>query len=64
MRAETAAAYCDERSVQAFRKSVGSLYPLPRHIPGKGDRWLREELDLALDNLLDVKAVNDAAEVL
>jgi hypothetical protein len=64
MRAETAAAYCDEKSVESFRKSVGTLYPLPHRISGKGDRWLREELDITLDNLLDGKAINDAAEVL
>ena len=64
MRAETAAEYCDDKSVGAFKKSVGTLYPLPHRIPGKGYRWLRKELDLSLDSLLDVKAVNDAAEVL
>lgn len=64
MRAKTAAGYCDEKSVDAFRKSVGTLYPLPHRIPGKGDRWLREELDSALDNLLDETIVRDAAEVL
>jgi hypothetical protein len=41
MRAETAAAYVDERSVEAFRRAVGTLYPKPVIISGKGGRWLR-----------------------
>lgn len=51
MRAETAAAYCDEVSTTAFLRSVPTLYPEPRHIPGKGKRWLREQLDAAIDRL-------------
>ena len=38
MRAETAARYVDERSVQAFRRSVGKLYPRPIKLSGKGER--------------------------
>ena len=51
MRAETAAAYCDEVSVEAFRRGIPALYPEPHEIPGKGDRWLIEELDAALDRI-------------
>jgi len=51
MRAETAAAYVDERSVEAFRRAVPSLYPEPLTIRGKGERWLREDLDAAIDKL-------------
>lgn len=51
MRAETAAAYCDEVSTTAFLRSVPMLYPEPRQIPGKGKRWLREDLDLAIDRI-------------
>jgi hypothetical protein len=29
MRAETAAAYLDEKSVEAFRRGVGTVYPVP-----------------------------------
>lgn len=64
MRAKTAAGYCDEKSVDAFRRSVGTLYPHPHRIPGKGDRWFKEELDSALDSLLDETVIKDAAEVL
>lgn len=47
MRAETAAAYVDEVSVQAFRRKVGSVYPAP--VTGKGQRqkWDRVQLDQA-----------------
>ena len=63
MRVKTAAAYCDETSVDAFRRGIGKLCPRPRRIPGKGERWLREELDLAIDNLT-TKASQDAADLL
>lgn len=49
MRAETAAAYVDEASVEAFLRKVGTRYP--RHWTGKGERrkWHIEELDRATD---------------
>jgi hypothetical protein len=65
MRAETAAAYVDEKSVEAFRRGVGSLYPNPIRVPGKGDRWLREDLDAAIEKLTGrVNLVRDASAVL
>jgi hypothetical protein len=51
MRAETAARYVDEASTSSFLRSVGTLYPEPRTIPTKGRRWLKEDLDEALDRL-------------
>ena len=51
MRAETAAMYVDEASTSSFLRSVGTLYPEPRMIPTKGRRWLKEDLDEALDRL-------------
>ncbi len=51
MRAATAAAYVDEKSVEAFRAGVGVLYPQPITIQGKGQRWLREDLDAAIETL-------------
>jgi hypothetical protein len=63
MTARTAAAYCDERSPYAFRRAVGRLWPRPVRIPGKGERWLREDLDRAIDRLTQ-KTVRDAADVL
>ena len=49
MRAETAAAYLDEPSVEAFLRKVGAKYP--RHWTGKGERrkWHIEDLDQATD---------------
>jgi len=51
MRVEHAAAYCGEKSVSAFRRAVGALYPCPLRVPGKGERWLKEALDQAIDKL-------------
>jgi len=45
MRADRAARYVDEKSVEAFRRAVGTLYPRPRKVVGKGDRWLKDDLD-------------------
>ena len=51
MRAESAAAYVDEKSVEAFRRAVGTLYPRPIKVSGKGERWLKEALDEAIDRM-------------
>ena len=65
MRAKTAAAYVDEPSVQSFLRSVGSVYPKPVTVPGKGKRWLREDLDRSIDRLTGQAAyVQDAADIL
>ena len=44
MRAETAAAYCDEVSVEAFMRRVGSVYSRPVFVAGRGKVWLKEHL--------------------
>lgn len=65
MRAETAAAYCDERSVEAFLYAVGSLYPKPVKVKGKGDGWLKEDLDQAIERLTGrAHLIKDASAVL
>ena len=65
MRAETAAAYCDERSVESFLRAVGHLYPQPIKVKGKGLRWLREDLDHAIERMTGrASHVRDAAVVL
>lgn len=65
MRAETASRYVDEKSVEAFRRGVGTLYPEPVRISGKGDRWLRDALDAAIDRLTGVVGrPRDAADEL
>ena len=63
MTAPTAAAYCDEASVEVFRRGVGKIWPRPKKIKGKGERWLREDLDEAIDRLT-MNNVKDAADVL
>jgi hypothetical protein len=63
MTAATAAAYCDEASVDVFRRGIGKMWPRPKKIAGKGERWLREDLDEAIDRLTSSR-VRDAADVL
>ena len=65
MRAATAAADMDETSVESFLRAVGSAYPQPVTVSGKGKRWLREDLDRSIDRLTGRAAnVQDAADVL
>ena len=65
MRAQTAAAYVDERSVDAFRRAVGTLWPKPLLVSGKGERWLKDDLDIAIEKLTGRKRhVRDASDVL
>ena len=65
MRATTAAAYLDEVSVNLFRRRVGSIYPKPVNIRGRGELWLREDLDKTIDQLsARVNRIKDAAEAL
>ena len=64
MTARTAAAYCDEKSVEAFRRAVGKIWPRPRRLAGKGERWLREDLDQTIDRLTRKGGVKDLADVL
>lgn len=51
MRAETAAAYVDEVSVEAFLRRAGKVYPAGRKISGRGQVWIREDLDTAIGSL-------------
>lgn len=65
MRATTAAAYLDEVSVESFRRRVGSIYPKPVNVRGRGQLWLREDLDKSIDRMFArVDRITDAAEVL
>lgn len=48
MCAELAAAYCGERTVEAFMDRVGSDYPQPRVNEGRRRLWLRDDLDIAI----------------
>lgn len=57
MRAETAAEYCDEVSVDAFLRSVRlGIYPKAHDVPRKGARWLPEELDQAIQQISGEKS--------
>jgi hypothetical protein len=62
MTAATAAAYCDETSVETFRRGIGKLWP--RRVKGRGERWLREDLDRAIDRLAGGSGPRDLADVL
>lgn len=65
MRATTAAAYLDEISVDSFRRRVGSVYPKPLNIRGRGELWLRDDLDKSINRLSNrIDRIGDAADVL
>lgn len=62
MRAETAAAYCDEPSVEAFRDKVDrGVYSQPLRERGSLPKWhrLNLERDIALRHGLDVTLPSD-----
>jgi hypothetical protein len=49
MRAETAAGYADEPSVEAFlRKVEQGVYPAPKRAPGCLPKWHRSKLEQAI----------------
>jgi hypothetical protein len=49
MRAETAAAYCDEPSVDSFlAKVTKGIYPAPVRCKGAQPKWHRAKLDAAI----------------
>ena len=65
MRAETAAAFCDEKSVDAFLRSVGTIWPEGVNVLGKGRRWRRVDLEKKIAELSGaLPEVEDAADVL
>lgn len=66
MRAETAAAFCDEPSVDAFMKKVErGVYCQPKREPGCLPKWHRAKLEEAIANrhglrMNDGEVVEDA----
>lgn len=64
MRAETAAAFCDEVSVEAFLRRVGTVYPRPRTISGRGKVWTQEMLTAAIGGPRRSSGDVDAADLL
>jgi hypothetical protein len=51
MSAACAARYVGERSTPAFRRRVGTLYPRPIKIAGRGDVWRKTDLDRVIAHL-------------
>jgi hypothetical protein len=45
MRADLAAGYCGEATVEDFLKRVGKEYPVPRVAQGRRRFWLIDDLD-------------------
>jgi hypothetical protein len=37
--------------VEAFRRRIGLVYPQPVNVSGRGDVWLKDQLDAAIANL-------------
>lgn len=59
MRAETAAAYCDEPSVEAFLAKVKSgVYPSPCRQRGMLPKWHKAKLDQAVERRHGLVAQN------
>ena len=48
MRADLAAGYVGEKTVDEFLKRVGKEYPLPRVADGRRRLWLIDDLDKAI----------------
>jgi len=62
MRAETAAAYVDERSVEAFLRRAGKVYPAGRKVSGRGRVWAKEDLDRAIGQLRGERVADSLAD--
>jgi hypothetical protein len=44
---------------------VGDVYPRPKRVPGRGEVWIKREMDEAIDKIADsTTTVRDAADVL
>tara|TARA_R110002110_G_scaffold64634_2_gene178537 strand:- start:1313 stop:1564 length:252 start_codon:yes stop_codon:yes gene_type:complete len=62
MRADAAAAYCDEPSVEAFQAKVDSgIYPKPLRQTGCAAKWYRVALDDAIARRHNTR--NDGAQI-
>jgi hypothetical protein len=69
MRAETAAAYCDEPSVEAFLAKAGrGFYPPPMRCKGSLPKWHRSKLNAAIARrhglLVAVDEIEDVAALI
>ena len=64
MPVDLAAGYCGEVTVEAFRKRIGSEYPLPAVKDGRRELWLKRDLDRAMGLWSEERELIDAADVL
>ena len=68
MRAEMAAAYCDEPSVEAFKAKVAKgVYPQPIRSKGSLPKWHRQKLSAAIarrHGLPDQPEIEDATALI
>lgn len=65
MCAATAAGYVDERSVEAFLRKAGSVYPAASCGKGRTAKWDKEEIDQVMNARKGTPmTVLDAANVL
>jgi hypothetical protein len=63
MRAQTAAAYCDEPSVNAFLSKVAKgFYPPPVRSKGALPKWHRSKLDAKIAQRHGLQVVGSVAE--
>jgi hypothetical protein len=58
MRADMAAAYVDERSIDTFLKKVGSIYAQPFRGKGRNGFWYRASLD-AIQGSTDIDDLSE-----
>lgn len=63
MCADTAAAYVDEPSVEAFLRRAGTVYPAGRTINGRGRVWAKGDLDTYIRQITGGEAGSLAADL-
>ena len=65
MNSATAAAYVDEKSVEAFLRKAGSVYPAASCGKGRGAKWDKDQIDqVMVMRQGQPEIVSDAANVL
>lgn len=64
MRADMAAAYVDEPSVDAFLRKVGIVYPQPVRFEGSAQKWSKATLDRAISNRHRLNEDEDISELI
>lgn len=64
MRADLAAAYVDEPSVESFLKKVGLVYPQPVRGNGAPQKWSKQALDQAIARRHGLAVEENLAELI